>query len=110
VYATSQVSRGDSIADLAGFETTEMNVFSNPDEPQQALSTAFDLPHNALSELYALGFDAYRLASWLPIIERKSQLTVNGATGLLWLAQSGEFRRDLPVTLITRAGARVPVP
>jgi len=109
VFATSQAARGDALDDLAGFEMTDMPLFAHPDPHQASLSDAFDLQHNPLSELYALGFDAYRLATWLPLLDRQSQVAVAGATGLLWLEPDGKFRRDPTVSQIDASGRRVPI-
>jgi outer membrane PBP1 activator LpoA protein len=107
VFATSQAAKGDALDDLAGFMMTDMPLFANPDPYQVLLGEAFDLQDNPLSELYALGFDAYRLATWLPILDPQSQVAVSGATGLLWLEPGGKFRRDLTVTQIGERGERV---
>ncbi len=108
VFATSQAAIGEDLAGLAGFELTEMPVFADPTEEHEALRRAFNLQGDPLGELYALGFDAYRLATWLPILHPDSQVALPGATGYLWLEPGGKFRRDLSVSRIDRKGQRVP--
>ncbi len=107
VFATSQAAIGDELASLAGFELTEMPVFAAPDAQQQAIRSAFNLQKDPLGELYALGYDAYRLATWLPILQPDSQVALPGATGYLWLERGGKFRRDLSVSRIGRGGERL---
>ncbi len=95
VYATSQVARGEQTRKLAGFRLTEMPVFADPTPEQAALTTTFGLMDSPYAELYALGFDAYRLATWLPILDPATPVGVPAAMGYLWLQDDGAFRRDL---------------
>ena len=104
VFATSQAAKGQDLKNLRGFELTQMPIFANPNASQQTLFEAFDLAHNAFSELYALGFDAYRIATWLPILNAQSQVALPAASGYLWLEPGGKFRRDLAVSRVTRHG------
>ena len=106
VYATSQAARGESLQDLAGFALTEMPMFAAPNADQQALQGAFALEQSDFAELYALGFDAYRVATWLPLLTPQSQVALPAASGYLWLESGGKFRRDLPLSRINRAGER----
>ena len=108
VYATSQVARGNSLKSLAGFEITEMPIFVKPTEAQKAIVDAFALRDTSLGELYALGFDAYRLATWLPILDANSQVAVPAATGYLWLEEGGRFRRELSISRINADGQITP--
>jgi uncharacterized protein len=109
VYATSQVVRGENTTNLAGFELTEMPMFANPTNAQLQLIDAFDLSQNPLGELYALGFDAYRVATWLPILDPESQVALPAASGYLWLETGGKFRRDLNVSRVNKSGALTPL-
>lgn len=104
VYATSQATRGDAVQELAGFNLTEIPLFAEPTTAQQHLQAAFDLTQSSQADLLALGHDAYRLATWLPILGPDAQLTLPGATGYLWLDQGRRFRRDLPMVQVTEAG------
>ncbi len=104
VYATSQVTRGDNTARLAGFQLTEMPVFAAPNASHAALTNSFELDQNPYAELYALGFDAYRLATWLPILDAGTPVGVAAATGYLWLEPDGAFRRNLGMSKISREG------
>ncbi|XOV84309.1 MAG: penicillin-binding protein activator [bacterium] len=107
VFATSQTARGDKFSVLDGFELTEMPLFTSPDEAQRQLVEAYTLQTNPLAELYALGFDAYRVATWLPLLSLQSQIALPGASGNLWLEPGGRFRRDLLLNKITASGDRV---
>jgi hypothetical protein len=107
VFATSQTARGDNLKILAGFELTEMPLFVAPTPAQQALIDAFSLQDSPLAELYALGFDAYQVATWLPILNPQSQVALPAASGYLWMEPGGRFRRDLALSKIGAAGERV---
>ncbi|RZV49037.1 MAG: hypothetical protein EX270_13275, partial [Pseudomonadales bacterium] len=109
VYATSQTLLGEELNRLEGFELTEMPLFGSPDEKLDKFSAAFELPESPFAELYALGYDAYRLATWLPILTPDSQVAMPAATGYLWLEPGGKFRRDLTVSRIGAEGSRTPV-
>jgi outer membrane PBP1 activator LpoA protein len=104
VYATSQSLRGDERAGLRGFRVTEMSVFTRPDPDLEALAAAFNLQHNPLAELYALGFDAYRLGTWLPLLTADSQVSIAAASGQLHLSPGGRFARQLSLNLIDADG------
>ena len=101
-------TRGENTRQLAGFHLTEMPVFADPSANQTALTASFELGKSPYAELYALGFDAYRLATWLPILDAQTPVGVAAATGFLWLEADGAFRRNLSLSKITREGL-VPV-
>ncbi|MEM9620222.1 MAG: penicillin-binding protein activator [Pseudomonadota bacterium] len=107
VYATSQAARGPELARLAGFNLTEMPLFAEDTAEHQALNQAFTLQTNAQAELYALGFDAYRLATWLPLLEADGQLAVPATSGYLWLDGKGKFKRDLNLNVVNKGGKLV---
>ena len=107
VYATSQAARGDNIRDLNGFAITEMPIFATPTPAHDFLLREFDLHNNQFAELYALGFDAYRVATWLPLLNTHSKLALPGASGYLWLESGGKFRRDVPVSTIGVNGSLI---
>ncbi len=104
VYATSQVARGEQTNKLAGFKLTEMPVFADPTPEQATLTATFGLADSPYAELYALGFDAYRLATWLPILDAATPVGVPAAMGYLWLQDDGAFRRDLRLAEIHADG------
>ncbi len=104
VYATSQAARGDELAQLNGFNLTEMPLFASPSQAQIDLQRAFSLDANAQAEFYALGFDAYRLATWLPLLTPDSQLALPAASGYLWLDGNGKFNRDLNLSRVDGEG------
>jgi outer membrane PBP1 activator LpoA protein len=106
VFATSQTARGDKFSVLDGFELTEMPLFATPNVAQGHLIEAYALQNNPLAELYALGFDAFRVATWLPLLDLQSQIALPGASGNLWLEPGGRFRRDLALNKISATGDR----
>ncbi len=107
VFATSQTARGNKYSVLDGFELTEMPLFTAPNEAQRYLIEAYALQSNPLAELYALGFDAFRVATWLPLLDLQSQIALPGASGNLWLEPGGRFRRDLLLNRISATGERI---
>ena len=106
VYATSQASIGNALAELAGIHMTEMPINAHPTPEQRQLQLAFDLQSDPLIELYALGFDAYRLANWLPVWSPDHEITVPAAAGVLQLEGPGAFRRVLSLSQINHRGRR----
>lgn len=104
VFATSQIARGEDLSDLTGFQLTEMPLFASPDAKSQTLARAFELRGNPLGELYALGMDAYAIATWLPLLNHSSQIALNGTTGEIELRADGAFHRILEVSEINRTG------
>lgn len=107
VFATSQAAIGDHAQDLAGFEITEMTLFADPRPAHQRVRQIFDLHNDPLGELYALGFDAYQLGTWLPLMQTHTLPVLPGASGDLWLDGMGRFHRELLVVQIDRQGERV---
>ena len=103
VYATSQTARRGSLADLKGFYLAEMPLFTDAGKYRDFLAT-FNLRNNPLAELYALGFDAYKVASWLPVLTPQSQVSMAGSSGYLWLDHDGVFRRELQLTQVNKEG------
>ena len=106
VFATSQTARGDKFDVLDGFELTEIPLFVTPTTTQSQLIEAYALQGSALAELYALGFDAFKVATWLPLLNPQSQIALPGASGNLWLEPGGRFRRDLMLNKIGLTGER----
>lgn len=100
VYATSQAIRQGVRPELEGFYLTEMPLFVETATQPAAMREAFALADNSLAELYALGFDAYRVATWLPAIPVNADLTVPGASGFIWLDARGRFHRELDLAQI----------
>ena len=109
VYTTSQASRGADLDDLKGFYISEMPLFSASDENLQSFATAFDLAQSSFSELYALGYDAYTLSTWLPLLDHTSNVVLPGASGRLILEPDGRFRRAVQLSRVTDEGQLVAV-
>jgi outer membrane PBP1 activator LpoA protein len=79
------------------------------------MTATFDLKDNPLIEFFALGLDAYRLATWTHWLNENSQtlgdqqpLTLSLASGTLTLGQQGAIRRRLDIAVIDRRGALRP--
>jgi len=108
VFATSQSARGGNLESLAGIEITEMPLYAAPNDALRNLTTVFSLENNAFGELYALGYDIYSLATWLPLLEHNSQITFAAASGNLRLHNDGKFRRELALSRILRNGKLTP--
>jgi outer membrane PBP1 activator LpoA protein len=109
VYATSQSARGENLSELEGFTMTELPIFAEPNSKQSELLEAYDLVASPLAELYALGFDAYKVATWLPLLSATHGLSLTAATGYLDLQTSGRFRRDLSVSRVRQEGRLEPL-
>ncbi len=97
LYGTSQVLRGNATDTLGKFQVTQLPMQRAEQGAMKELVTAYELQHSALAELYALGYDAFHVASWLPILTPHTPLTINGASGTLVLEPGGRIRRQLEV-------------
>lgn len=105
VYATSQAVRRGTIADLPGFAITELPLLSATNsKPMRDIVSTYDLANSSLADLYALGFDAYQLANWLPGLQNADQFGFPGASGYVWLDAGGVFRREVPLSARNAAG------
>ena len=100
IYATSQAARSGRKDDLAGFNMTELPALTN--DRFDALNRTFSIQTSNFAELYALGFDAFRVGTWLPLLSSETQMTLPGATGYLWLDTKGVIRRELDLTTVVR--------
>lgn len=98
VYATSQSARGGDSDTIGAFNLTEMPVLASSDPALAELRDAFNLQSAPFAALYALGFDAYQVATWLPIIQRDRQVGMAAASGHLRLDANGQFRRELELS------------
>ena len=98
VYATSQASRQGKVEALRGFHMTELPLLA--EEGFGPLNAAFRIAQSNFTELYALGHDAYRVGTWLPLIEAETQISIPGASGFLWLDGKGTFKRELDLIVL----------
>jgi len=73
----------------------------------------YALKDSPLVELYALGYDAYQLATWIHMLDRNNLNERTGsqqpwrlsmATGVLQLRPDGRFKRTLELANIDRRG------
>lgn len=98
IYATSQLYDGNKDAsrnlDLDGIRFVEIPWILQPDHPAVMIYPLPDNPLNSeLNRLYALGIDAYRIASLL--LERvPASILLDGVTGKISL-QGHQFVREL---------------
>jgi outer membrane PBP1 activator LpoA protein len=111
VYATSQSIRGGSnIRELAGFTVTELPILANPSLNMRNLVSTYALTSSPLVELYALGYDAYQLATWIHLLNQSEKtstqrtLRLSMATGIIQLSPNGRFQRTLDLVNIDRRG------
>ena len=104
VYTTSQAARGEALRSVAGYNITQIPIVTAPSTEEAGLAKAFRLRDAANTELYALGFDAYRLAAWLPVLGEDGSLRIHGATGEIVLTPGGVFRRELLLSRVTDRG------
>ena len=111
VYATSQSIRGSgNIKELAGFTVTELPILASPNLNMSNLVSTYGLKESPLVELYALGYDAYQLATWIHLLNQPGQTPLDGsfrlsmATGAVQLNPNGRFQRTLELVNIDRRG------
>lgn len=111
VFATSQSARSENLSDIAGFHVTELPLLASPDPVAATMSAVFDLREQPLVELYALGLDAYRLATWVHWIQTHAnhwdegfRLRLNLASGKLVLGRNGQIERELTLAEISGRG------
>lgn len=111
VYATSQSLRGGvNIKELAGFTVTELPILASSNLNMRNLVSTYGLKESPLVELYALGYDAYQLATWIHLLNQSGRTLLNGsfrlsmATGTVQLNPNGRFQRTLELVNIDRRG------
>ena len=111
VFATSQSARSGRLSDIAGFHVTELPLLTDPDPVAAGMTAALDLREQPLLELFALGLDAYRLATWVHWIQTHKEhfdeqfrLRLNMASGELTLGREGLVARELTMAEISSRG------
>ena len=94
-----------------GFNVTELPLLANPDPAAAAMRAVFDLGEQPLVDLYAVGLDAYRLATWVHWIQTHAnhwdegfRLRLNLASGKLVLRRNGQIERELALAEISSRG------
>jgi uncharacterized protein len=90
---TQSVRNNGAIFSLQGARASELPVMLADDAMNQQLRSSFAGQGGADISFYALGADAYRLLRRLPSSDAPSSRTIWGATGLLTLNSSRQFRR-----------------
>ena len=107
VYATSLSARGQQLEQLAGFNVTEIPLLAKPDTDFKTLQQLFPITANPIAELYALGFDAYRISTWLDATDSASPHTsfpYNGALGQIKHQPDGKLIRKLKLKTVRTNG------
>jgi outer membrane PBP1 activator LpoA protein len=107
VYGTSQTARGNDLGDIAAFQVTELPMLAQPTELTERMADTLRLGDSSLIELYALGLDAYRLATWAhwlknnsAVLPENSVIHLHFASGNLTLGLGGRIHRKLNITTI----------
>ena len=100
VYATSHLFTGNLTAaqlkDLDGIRFCETPWLLNPHQPmQQQIGNQWPQAHTSLGRLYAMGVDAFTLATQLQHLSL-GEHSVEGYTGILSLGQQQRIERQLP--------------
>ncbi|MFK7912924.1 MAG: penicillin-binding protein activator [Pseudomonadales bacterium] len=112
VYVTGQATRGaqaKDLANLSGFQVTEIPWFVNGSPLAQEVNAAFALTGNNLATLYALGSDAYQVSDRLGLVADHTDLVFGGSSGALHVRPDGSFHRELSMGVIS--GSKViPMP
>lgn len=107
VFGTSQSARGSDLVDLASFQISELPMLARPTDLTEQMAATFQLSGNPLIELYALGLDAYRLATWThwlrnngAVLPENKTLQLRFASGNLTLGMGGRIHRKLQIKTI----------
>ena len=111
IFATTQSARAKNLSDVAGFLVTELPLLADPDPVAAGMTAAFNLHEQPLVELFALGLDAYRLATWVHWIQthkeqldERFRLRLNMASGELALGREGVVERELTLAEVGSSG------
>lgn len=112
VYGTSQTARGSDLGDLASFQITELPMLAQPTPLTEEVLELFALGDSTLLELYALGLDAYRLATWThwlrdngEALPQNRAIELHFASGQLTLGSRGRIVRKLQITTVAQAAS-----
>jgi outer membrane PBP1 activator LpoA protein len=111
VYAISQSIRDSkNIRELAGFTVTELPILVHAQSQMENLVKTYNLSDSPLVELYALGYDAYQLATWIhaqklnPGAKNTPSLRLSLATGIIELSADQRFNRKLVLANVDGRG------
>lgn len=111
VFATSQTARSLDLDELSNFRIAELPLLANPDATAKSMTATFALKDNPLIEFFALGLDAYRLATWThwlnenrDVLGEQHALTLSLASGTLTLGRQSAIKRRLAMAIIDRRG------
>ncbi|MFC3624619.1 penicillin-binding protein activator [Vogesella amnigena] len=100
-YAVSLVNTQQPVPSLQGVRFVDMPWFLMPEHPEtRGIARPSGNLTRATERLYALGVDAYRLASALASGKAPAQIKLGGATGDLRLGKGWQVQRDLPSSVV----------
>ena len=114
VYATSHLFTGAhtqaQMLDLEGIRFCETPWLLNTSSPlQQQVSSQWPQAGGSLGRLYAMGADAYQLASHLEQLKALPDTRIEGLSGTLSLGAGQRVQRQLPWAEF-RGGQIIPLP
>ncbi|MFZ5722347.1 MAG: penicillin-binding protein activator [Pseudomonadota bacterium] len=99
LYATSHVNgqpTTTSARDLAGVRFVEMPWIADPGQPlRRQAAAAWQDTDDRYLRLYALGIDAWRLGTQLPVLARQNGGEIDGLSGALSLDDARSIHRRL---------------
>lgn len=100
-YAVSLVNTQQPVSSLQGVRFVDMPWFLMPEHPEtRGIARPSGNLTRATERLYALGVDAYRLASALASGKAPAQIKLGGATGDLRLGKGWQVQRELPSSVV----------
>jgi hypothetical protein len=111
VYAPAQLVQGGASRDVNGVHVCVLPWNVEPDAVRDMVDDASGRV-SALSALYALGADAFRIVERIGELPRRAgsaSMHLLGSTGALTLAPDGQFRRE-PMWAVVRNGSIVAAP
>jgi len=116
VFASSQTARSPDLEELVNFRIAELPLLVNPDSTAKSMTTTFDIQDSPLIEFFALGLDAYRLATWThwlnenpDVLGDKQSLTLSLSSGTLALGHQSSIKRRLHMAIIDQRGTVRPI-
>jgi hypothetical protein len=114
VYSPSTVYSGSPNAgrdsDLENVRFTDVPwMLSNQNEFRRLSQSALPEVTREQGRLFAMGADAYRLSSKLPLLRQIRDSEVEGLTGMLTMTENGVVHRQQPWAIFTR-GIPEPLP
>ncbi|MBV1870159.1 MAG: penicillin-binding protein activator [Gammaproteobacteria bacterium] len=116
LYSTSHIfspanARYKKNSDLDGIQFCDIPWILGPRSAiHQNLNSAWSNHNKHLERLYALGADAFHLATWLPIMQTAPDIWILGQTGSLRLLSDQQIERSLPWAIMKNGQASATTP